>query len=220
VTHTLYWAPDTGAFVVEAVLEELALPYELVPVDTKRGEHRRPEYLALNPMAQVPVLRLPDGTHLTETAAMVLHLCDGDPETGLLPAPGTTERAVAYRWLLLMATGLYESDLRYYYADRYTAEPAGVAGVKEAARQRLDRLFGIVEDALEPGPYLLGERFSACDLYLFMLALWHPGRIAHLERHPRLLRLARLVRQRPSVGRNWDRNFPPELESPWSTWTG
>ena len=151
---------------------------------------------------------------------MVLHLCDGDPEAGLLPAPGTTERAVAYRWLLLMATGLYESDLRYYYADRYTAEPAGVAGVKEAARQRLDRLFGIVEDALEPGPYLLGERFSACDLYLFMLALWHPGRIAHLERHPRLLRLARLVRQRPSVGRNWDRNFPPELESPWSTWTG
>ena len=77
VTYTLYWAPDTGAFVVEAVLEELALPYELVPVDTKRGEHRRPEYLALNPMAQVPVLRLPDGTHLTETAAMVLHLCDG-----------------------------------------------------------------------------------------------------------------------------------------------
>jgi glutathione S-transferase len=220
VTYTLYWAPDTGAFVVEAVLEELGLPYDLVVVDTKRGEHRRPEYLALNPMAQVPVLRLPDGTPLTETVAMVLHLCDGRPEAGLLPAPGTMERAVANRWLLLMATGLYETDLRYYYAERYTTDPAGVAGVKEAALQRLDRLFGIVEAALEPGPHLLGGRFSACDLYLFMLALWHPARMAHLERRPRLLRLARPVRQRPSIGRIWERNFPPELESPWSTWTG
>src|SRR5690349_2185530 len=171
-------------------------------------------------MAQVPVLRLPDGTHLTETVAMVLHLCDVDSKAELLPAPGTTERAVAYRWLLLMATGLYESDLRYVYAPRYTADPAGIAGVKEAALRRMDELFGVLEGALAPGPWLLGADFSACDLYLFMLSLWHPDQAAHLERRPCLAAHARAVRQRPSIARIWSRNFPPDSGSPWSTWTG
>ena len=120
--HTLYWSADTGAFVVQVLLEELGLPYERVVIDTKLGEHRRPEFLALNPLAQVPVLRLPDGTVMTETGAMLLHLCDSRPEAGLFPEPGTPERAAAYRWLFLMATGLYETDLRWYYPERYTAD--------------------------------------------------------------------------------------------------
>ena len=54
--HTLYWAPATGAFAVQVVLEELGLPYRTVLVDTEVGEQRRPDYLVLNPMGQVPTL--------------------------------------------------------------------------------------------------------------------------------------------------------------------
>ena len=218
--HTLYWSADTGAFVVQALLEELGLPYERVVIDTKLGEHRRPEFLALNPLAQVPVLRLPDGTVVTETGAMLLHLCDSRPEPGLLPEPGTPERAAAYRWLFLMATGLYETDLRWYYPERYTADPAGAEGVKLAAKERMDRLYAQADAALDPGPWLLGGRFSALDHYLFMLTLWSPDRASLLDRLPRLGAHARAVRRRPVYGKIWPQHFPEGGGSPWSTWTG
>lgn len=218
--HKLHWAPDTGAFVVQAVLEELGEAYELVPVDTKQGEHRAPAFLALNPMAQVPVLELPDGSVLTETGAMVLHLADARPEADLLPPPGTPERAAAYRWLFWLATGLYEADLRYYYPERYTSDPAGAAGVREAALARMDRLVALADARLGEGPWVLGGRFSVVDLYLFMLALWHPARSALLERHPTLGDHARRVRARPSIRAIWDQHYPPGGGSAWSTWTG
>ena len=205
--YTLYWAPDSGAFVVQAVLEELGLGYRLAPVAIARGEHHTPEFLSLNPMAQVPVLRLPDGVVITESAAMVAHLCDAHPESGLLPAPGTTARALADRWLFWLATGLYETDLRYYYPDRYTADRAGADGVRAAALVRMDRLLGIAE-GLIAGTYALGERASAVDLYLVMVAQWHPDGPAALDGHPRLAGLARRIRQRPSVQRIWGQHHP------------
>ena len=96
--YTLYWAADSGAFAIQALLEELEALYRREVVDTRRGEQRQPDYLALNPMAQVPTLRLPDGTVITETGAMLMHLCDAHPERGLLPTPGTSGRAIACRW--------------------------------------------------------------------------------------------------------------------------
>ena len=143
--YELYWSPATGAFVVEAVLEELGLAYERVSTITGQGEHRRPEYVAMNPLQQIPSLRLPDGTVMTETAAIVMHLCDCRPEAGLLPEPGTSERARAYRWLVLLAVNFYEADLRFYYPDRYTADPNGLEGVKQSAVQRMDRLLEVIE---------------------------------------------------------------------------
>lgn len=217
--HTLYWAPSTGAFAVQVVLEELGLRYRPVLVDTEAGEQRSPDYLALNPMAQVPVLRLPDGTVLTESAAMVLHLCDATPEAGLLPEPGTSERARAYRWLFWLAGEHYGADLRWYYPDRYTEDAAGIEGVKAAALARTDRLFGMAQDLLGDGPYALGSRYSAVDPYLFMLFLWHPGRQAVLERFPGLSTHARRLRARPAVQRVWDLHYPPDGDHAWSTWT-
>ena len=218
--YTLYWSADSGAFGVQALLEELGLPYRREVVDTGRGEHRTPAYLALNPMAQVPTLGLPDGTVITESAAMLLHLCDAQPDAALLPALGTSARAVAYRWLLWLASGLYESDLRYYYPERYTSEPAGAAGVQTAALERMDRLLAIAADLLGSGPYALGQRFSAVDLYLFMLVLWHPARTEVHSRHPALGELMRQVRQRPAVERIWAQHYPPGGDGQWSTWTG
>jgi glutathione S-transferase len=217
--YTLYWSADSGAFAIQAMLEELGVPYRREVIDTSRGVHRTPEYLAINPMAQVPALRLPDDTVITETGAMLVHLSDAHPDYGLLPAPGTPLRAVADRWLFWLATGLYESVLRYYYAERYTADAAGAPGVKAAALARMDRLLAMAEELLGHGPFVLGSRYSAVDIYLFMLALWHPARLEILDRHPRLALLIRTVRQRPAIGRIWAENHPP-TESAWSTWSG
>lgn len=216
----IWWSKGTGAWAPQLCLEEAGVAYERIEVDTRSGAHRQPAYRAVNPMAQIPALGLPDGTVITETAAMVLHIADGFPAAGLLPAPGSPARAVALRWILFGAAQIYPAALRYWYAGRYTTDPAGAEGVKAAALAELDRLLGLVDAALEPGPWILGERFSAADLYLFVVSLWHPARQGVLERFPRLGSMMRRVRARPSVERLWAQHYPPEGGHPWSTWTG
>ena len=157
---------------------------------------------------------------ITESAAMLVHLCDAHPEPSLLPPPGTSARARAYRWLFWLATGLYEADLRYYYPDRYTADPQGTDGVRTAALARMDRLLAIAEDLLGHGPYVLGERFSAVDLYLFMLVLWHPAGTEVHDRHPGLGEADAAGAPAPAGRADLGTALPADGDSPWSTWTG
>ncbi|HEY5598185.1 MAG TPA: glutathione S-transferase family protein, partial [Kiloniellales bacterium] len=170
--YTLYWCPDTGAFAPHAALEEAGAAYELRDIDTQTGAHRTAAYLAVNPRGQVPALRLPDGTVIGESAAMVLHIADAHPAAGLLPPPGDSARAQAYRWLFFCVANIYEADLRYYYADRYTDDAGGRDGVRAAAARQMRESFALIERALDPGPYLLGDRYSVVDVYLLMLAGW------------------------------------------------
>ncbi len=171
--YKLYWAPDTGAFAPEVVLTLAKAPFAKVPVDHASKEQRGEAYLKLNPMGQIPLLILPDGSIMTESAAMVLHLVDRFPEAGLAPPPGSSERAVFDRWLVFMAVNLYTGDLRFYYPERYSSDPAAAAGVKAAAAHDLDRQFLILEAAIGPGPFLQGADYSAADLYLLMLVDWY-----------------------------------------------
>lgn len=218
--YTLYWSPDTGAFAVQAVLEELGQPYRLELVSTKAGAHRRPEYKAINPMGQVPALGLPDGTALTETAAILLHLGDLHPEAGLMPAPGTPGRGRLYRLMFWMAANLYETDLRCYYADRYTTAADGAEGVRDAAKRRLGEMLALAETFLGDGPFLLGAQVTVADHYLFMLLTWHPDGPALLTRLPGLAAHAARLRARPAVAAVWAQHHPREGGDAWSTWTG
>ena len=220
MTYTLYWSPGSGAFAVELMLIELMANYRLELVDIQDGTKREPAYLAINPMGQVPALALPDGTVITESAAMALHLGEAFPRSGLMPPLGSADRARSYRTLLMLAGPYYEADLSYFYPERYTNEPEGAPGLRAAAKARMDRVLEIIEGGLEPGPYLLGASFCLVDFYLFMTALWHPDRQLILERFPRLGGLLGMVRRRPSVDRLWTRYYPSERKQAWSSWTG
>jgi glutathione S-transferase len=193
--YRLYWAPNTGAFAPDAVLTLSGAPFERQRVDYAGKEQQGEAYRRLNPLGQVPVLQLPDGAAITESAAMVLHLVERFPEAKLAPAAGSTARAVFDRWLVFLAVNVYGAVLRHYYSGRYTTDPAGAEGVRQAADRDLERLFAILEAALDPGPFLLGETFNAADIYLMMLADWYPpagalprsGRLcAALKAEPRI----------------------------------
>ncbi|NIA71890.1 glutathione S-transferase family protein [Pelagibius litoralis] len=172
--YKLYWAPDTGAFAPEVVLALAGAPVEKVLVDHHAKEQKGEAYRKLNPMGQIPLLILPDGQVMTESAAMVLYLVDCFPEAGLAPPPGSPERAAFDRWLVFMAVNIYTADLRLYYAERYSTDPVEIPGIKAAATRDLDRQFAIVSAALGSGPFLQGARYSAADLYLLMVSDWYP----------------------------------------------
>lgn len=201
--YRIYWRRNTGAFAPQVVLEQAGVPYELVLVDTEKGEHKQPAYLKINPQGRVPALVLPDGGIMTESAAMVLYLADRHGSGRLAPGPDDPDRPRFLRWLFFMASNLYEADLRAYYAERYSTEEGTAAGIKAAAVRDMDALWDMVEAALEPGPYLLGERASVLDPYMAMLASWHPDVEGLLGRLPRLKRAYELTLARPVVAKVW-----------------
>lgn len=169
--YTVHSRPGSGGFVVEAALELTGQRYTVVNV--ARGE-RSPEFLKISPLGQVPVLTLPDGSVLTESAAICLLLAEENPEAGLGPPAGSPGRAEFLRRMIFMSSWLYPVLMRWYYAPRFTNDPDGVDAVKAAAIREIDRAFMVVEQALEGREWLAAGKLSIADVYLAMLAHWHP----------------------------------------------
>jgi glutathione S-transferase/GST-like protein len=201
--YKLYWARESGAMAPQALFEEIGVEYDKIVIDLEKGEHKSAEFLSVNPMGQIPALILPDGTLMTEAAAMLLEIADRHAEAGLAPAAGSAERARFLRWLFFLSSSIYPAVLRVYYSERFSTEPSAAEGIKAAAEAELDEQFEILDAALDPGPYLLGETFSAVDIMLWMLIQWHPEPTRLFERAPRVERFAGLVQERPAIARTW-----------------
>jgi glutathione S-transferase len=166
-----YWRPNSGSLVTDVAFAWAGLNPERVRVI--RGTEHNVDFLVLNPAAQVPVVAMPDGTVLTETAAILIALDEAAPEAGLLPPAGSAARAISLRWLMFLATSAYSAALRCYYCHRFTTDQseAALAGICEAARHDARRLLAIFADTIA-GPFLLGERVTIVDVYGAMLASW------------------------------------------------
>ena len=146
--YKLYWSPDTGSLAPQILLEEIGAEHELIEIDLEAGEETEAAYLEINPRGQVPTLILPDGTTMTESAAMLLHLAEQYPQANLLPPAASSERATVYRWLFFAACNIYESLLRLHYADMFTSDPATTEPVQVAARTQIDNSWALVENAM------------------------------------------------------------------------
>jgi len=194
----------------QILLEEVGADYERVVLNMEKGEEQEAEFLAINPRGQIPALELPDGSIISESAAMVLQIADSHPDSGLLPPPGSSERAQVYRWLFYAVANIYETDLRLYYSERYTIEASCADSIKCRAREDMDNAFELLDKELGGGPFLLGEHYSVIDAYLLMLVYWHEQPQLLLARCPKLKRLCETVRQRPAVERIWSQHFPAE----------
>ena len=189
-TVTLYHAPHTRSSGVLFLLEELGAPYRLHVLDQKAGAHRAADYLAVNPMGKVPALRDATGAVVTEQVAIMLHLADLFPAAGLAPPVGDALRGPYLRWMV-------------FYAAAF--EPAVVdrASGHEPVRRAMspygeyDTVMDAVSAALTPGPYLLGERFSAADV-LWGTALGWTTSFKVVPERPEFMDYIRRVGGRPA----------------------
>jgi glutathione S-transferase len=172
---TLHYAPSNASMAPHILLQELGVPFKLQRVDREHNAHKSPEFLKLNPNGLIPVLT--DGELvLYETAAICLHLVDTHPEMDLAPALGTVARAHFYKWLVWLTNTLQPMLIHYYYPDRMVdaGNADGTAQVKRHAEARAVELLQQLEAQLQShgGPWLLGDSYSACDPYAFMLCRW------------------------------------------------
>jgi GST-like protein len=194
-----------GSSLAEATLTVAGIPYatEDVDVETAAGRER---LLAVNPLGQLPTILLPDGGVLTESAAVVLIAAERSPHAGLAPAPSDPERVTFLRWLVFLVAAVYPT---FTYGDepsRWTATAPEELKASTHAHRLL--LWKQLEGAVV-GPWFLGERFSAIDLYVGIMTHWRPRRAWFAEHCPRLHAVAVAVDQRPELAAVWAANFDP-----------
>ena len=192
----LYGRKGSGSLAVQIVLEEIGAPYELHWVDST------PQALEslrrVNPAGKVPALVLPDGTAVSESAALLIYLSTAFPAARLAPPPGTSAHARYLQWMVYLSANLYESALRFFYADRYSnAGAQGAPAIKARALEQYTQHLETLAATLSP--YVLGDTYTAADPYLYTLAGWHPEWQALQRRLPPLARHAELQRQRSAT---------------------
>ena len=206
--YVLYWHPDSSSLAPMAVLEETGAAYEAVRIDIVAGENFSPDYKKIHPYGRVPALKLPDGRAVFESAGLVMYLADRHREAGLAPAPQAPERAVFYQWLLFMADSLYPSYNRFYRCERYAASPQAQAEVRDSAVQTRAEQWQVIEQILQYQAWLLGDTFSAADIYLMMLTTWDEDPEGLAGRCPNVMRVAGAAAERPATARALARHAP------------
>lgn len=196
--YVLYYFPDNASLMPHMVLREIGVPFELRLVDRKSKAQKSPEYLALNPNGLIPVL-LANGQPIYETAAISVYLTDMHDEAGLAPPFRSALRAQFYKWMFYISNALQSEFRSWFYAHEFVADPSLVASVKQATAGRLSQTFGRIGAHLDKNRWLLGDHFSAADLYLYMFVRWGLATPTPPRHIPSLAHHAKRVTERPAV---------------------
>jgi GST-like protein len=205
-THRLLGCKGCGSAIVESAfaLAKVALEYE--EVDYSAGSPTRERLLEVNPLGQVPALVLPDGQVMTESLAMIHHLNDLAPKAGLVPGKADPARVAFLRWSTFVVAALYPT---WTYGDepaKWVEDTQGAKQLRESTDAHRKRLWLQVEEIVV-GPWFLGERLTALDLYVAAMTRWRPG-IAWFGKHtPKLFAIAQKASATPGVADAMKRNF-------------
>jgi GST-like protein len=208
--YTLIGAPGWGSAIAEALLDLSGLPYQVEDIDASKPTTESKRLTALNPLAQVPTLLLPDGAVMTESAAITLLLADRAPAAELAPPPGDASRAAFLRWLVFIVANVYPMYTVGDDPSRFVSGEAAQKELRDSTDAYRAKSWGIVEAAIAPRPWFLGTRFSALDVYAKVMTHWRPRRDWFKDNCPKLMSVALAADKEPRLAKVWQRNFPAQ----------
>lgn len=197
---TFFYSPDSCARAVHIALEEAGAAYEPRPMSLKEGDQYRPDYLALNPKGRVPALKTEQGV-LTETAAILVYLAQRFPDSSLaLPAdPFAFAELLAFNGYI--ASTLHVAHAHKLRGSRWADDPAAIAEMRRKVPETVGACFQLIETTLFRGPWVMGERFSIADPYLFVFAEWMEGDGVDPSRFPKIMAHRAAMQARAAVQR-------------------
>jgi GSH-dependent disulfide-bond oxidoreductase len=192
----LYFHTSPNPMKIALFLEETGIPYQLVPVDTFKGEQHRPEYLAINPNARTPAITQ-DGMRVFDSTAILLHLAERSGQ--LLGSP--TTRGEMLSWLMFVATGIAPMGGQLVHFTR--VKPDESTYVTNRYRRETQRLYGVLDARLAAAEYLSGPDYTIADV-----SAWGWIRISdfvlgdgRLADYPNVSRWFSAVDSRPAAAR-------------------
>lgn len=200
--YALYYAPGSAAMGIRAILEEIGAKYDLIPTTIDMDKPRPPEQLALNPNGWVPVL-VWGSNAMYECAAITIFLCDRHPEAKLAPAADTPERGLFLQTLVYFSSSVQNAFQLDYYPERFADTLADEPSAQRRGLRRLRETWQVINDQIGDNDWMLGDKFSAADIYLLMLTTWlKPSRgQPSTGDFPNVKRIADAVMKRPSIQR-------------------
>ena len=198
--YKLFYAPKSASMGMRVLLEEIGAPYELIDTSVDKDTPRPAEQLAINPNGWVPVLTW-DGGAMYEAAAITIFLTDRHPEAKLGPSATDPTRALYLQTLVYFSNAVQNAYQLTYYPDRFANTPDDEPSAQQRGNRRLRETWQVIDDQIGSNEWLLGDEFSAADIYLFMLTTWLRPAMGHpdLTEFPNVERIANKVKQRPSV---------------------
>ena len=166
----LYEFAPTRSIRVRWMLQELEVPFESVTVNLINGEHRRPEFLKINPAGRVPVV-VDGDLVLTESIAIVLYLAEKYPDKGFLPSE-LAERAQVYKWLLFTTTELEQPLWRISHHTALYPEDRRLPGEVVLAREDFTPMAAVLDRHMDGRQFIVGDRVTVADFVMAYTLDW------------------------------------------------
>ena len=189
----LYFAPGACSLSPHIVLQEAGIAAELEQVDNREKKTKSgKDYWGVNPKGQVPALQLDSGEMLTEGPVIVQYLADQKPATGLAPAAGSIERYRVQEWLNFITSELHKSFGPIF-------RPTTPDAYKAISKENIGKRFDWLDQQLAGRQYLMGDKFTIADAYLFTVLRWSSRVEIDVAKWPNLKAYMDRVVARPKV---------------------
>jgi glutathione S-transferase len=196
----LYYAAHTCSLATHILLEEAGADYSAVRIDFAQQQQRSPEYLEINPKGRVPAL-VSDRGILTETPAMLAFVAQSFPEAGLAPLDDPFAFAEAQAFNSYLCSTLHVAHAHRMRGYRWVdaEDKSAIAAMQRHVPQSVSACYELIERDMLRGPWVMGERYTICDPYLFTLAQWLEDDGVDPKRFPRVVEHRRRVAERAGV---------------------
>ena len=204
---TVYGAKGSGSVAVEAALTLMGVKYEVVDADPWGDEAALQALEKVSPLRQVPVLELPDGRTMTESAAILLWFGDTKEGRPFAPALNDPDRPAYLRWMVYIPAAIYPM---YTVKDNVTSWVSDGDSQVELTANTIDRItacWKVMEAQVDPSPFIFGEAPTLLDLYVSVVSRWTPGRDAFVENCPKLGAMVQRMDEDPRLQALWAERF-------------
>ncbi len=194
----LYYAPGSCAVASHLALEHSGSSYEAHKVDFAKQEQRSPAYLAINPKGRVPALITSLGV-LTETPAILAYIAQCFPAARLAPLDDPWQFAQVQSFNSYLCSTVHVAHAHRYRGYRWSDDEAAIASMKQKVPQTMKACFEEIENNLIKGPFVLGDHYSICDMYLFTITNWLEGDEVDVNWFPKVAALRQWMLNNPVV---------------------
>ncbi|MCZ8112050.1 MAG: glutathione S-transferase family protein [Betaproteobacteria bacterium] len=206
---TLHHNPMSCSLASLFALEEASAPFSVVTVDLAAGEQTTAAYLAINPKGRVPALRTERGV-LTETPAILTYVAQRFPQAALLPLHDGFEHARVQSFMSYLCSTVHVAHAHRMRGYRWVdaEDTAALQAMQRKVPENMAACFELIEQELLAGPWVLGERYSVADPYLFTVTRWLAADGVDAARFPRVQAHAARMAARPAIARALARQVP------------
>jgi glutathione S-transferase len=194
----LYYSPGSCALASHIALLDAGAAHEAIRVSFNDEEQKKPAYLAINPKARVPSLVTDNGI-LTETPAILAYVAQTHPDKKLAPLNDAFAFAQVQAFNSYLCSTVHVAHAHGRRGARWVDDESAMAAMKRKVPQTMADCFSLIEKTMIRGPWVMGERYTICDPYLYTISTWLKGDGVDIAKFPKVSAHFAAMSERPSV---------------------